>query len=87
MNGMSDIPQIINIADDSKFVPYQRMANAIIFLTQKFGGCIPGDLLALGFSKQDAEERWHMAQAMAAVELRLMRKAICSVDICEVHYA
>lgn len=56
----------------NKFAPYQRMANAIIDLTNKNGGCSPEDLLLLGFSKVETAERWHMADAMAKVELKLL---------------
>jgi hypothetical protein len=70
------VPQVINLIGtelDSKFAPYQRMANVIIHLTRKYGDCLPEDLLTLGFSKEETNERWHMANAMAAVELRLMK--------------
>jgi hypothetical protein len=56
----------------NKFAPYQRMANAIIDLTNKNGGCSPEDLLPLGFSKVETAERWHMANAMANVEIKIM---------------
>ena len=69
------VPQVIKLIGtefDSKFAPYQRMANVIIHLTRKCGDCLPEDLLSLGFSKKETNERWHMAHAMASVELRLM---------------
>lgn len=72
---------------DDKYLPYQRMANAIIYLTQKNGECFPCDLLEVGFSGQETEERWHMADVMAAVELRLMEKPVYSFDRSEVRYA
>jgi hypothetical protein len=65
---------VIDLVSDNpnnKFAPHQRMANAIIVLTQKNGKCVPQDLLALGFSKIETVDYWHMAKAMADVELRL----------------
>jgi len=57
----------------NKFAPYQRMANAIVDVTDKNGGCLPQDLLPLGFTKEETAERWHMADAMARVELKLRK--------------
>ncbi|MDD3183473.1 MAG: hypothetical protein PHD48_11825 [Alphaproteobacteria bacterium] len=71
----SVIPQVISLIGaefDCKYLSHQRMANAIIHLTRKNGDCCPLDLLKVGFSEQETDERWHMAHAMAAVELRLM---------------
>lgn len=68
-------PQVAELAGlklGRKFVPYQRMAGAIIALTNENGDCEPKDLLSLGYSTEATKERWHMAHAMAAVELRLM---------------
>jgi hypothetical protein len=56
----------------NKFAPYQRMANAIIERTRQHGGCRPQDLLALGFTQQETLDQWHMAHAMASIELKLM---------------
>jgi len=56
---------------DKKFAPYQRMANAIIDLTREHGRCLPQDLLTRGFTYQETTEIWHMANAMAEVEMRL----------------
>ncbi|MFA4994112.1 MAG: hypothetical protein WC521_02280 [Bdellovibrionales bacterium] len=67
---------VIDLISDNpknKFAPYQRMANAIIDLTNKNGGCLPQDLLAVGFTKQETTDLWHMANAMANVELRLAK--------------
>ncbi|MDD3183324.1 MAG: hypothetical protein PHD48_11060 [Alphaproteobacteria bacterium] len=69
------VPHVITLAAaafDEKFVPYQRMAGAIIDLTNRNGACEPKDLLALGFSHQETIDLWHMANAIANVELRLM---------------
>ncbi len=68
---------LISDNPDNKFAPYQRMANAIIDMTRQYGKCIPQDLEPLGFSKQETLDFWHMANAMANVELKLMdRKAL-----------
>jgi hypothetical protein len=69
------VPQVINLIDaefNNKFAPYQRMANVIIDLTRKNGDCSLQDLVAFGFTKQETKDLWHMAHAMANVELRLM---------------
>jgi hypothetical protein len=59
---------------DHNFTPCQRMANAIIDCVRKNGGCLPQDLLPLGFTRQETLDCWHMANAMAAVELKLMKE-------------
>jgi hypothetical protein len=56
----------------NKFAPYQRMADAIIERTRRHGGCLPQDLLVLGFTQQETLDQWHMAHAMASIELKLM---------------
>lgn len=70
------VPQVIDFVGgdlDKKFAPYQRMANIIIHLTLWHGGCQQEDLLPLGFSEEETKDRWHMAHAMAAIELKLMK--------------
>ena len=74
-------------APDNKFAPHVRMANAIINLTRKNGGCVPQDLLTLGFTKQETIDLWHMANAMACVELRLIESKSSSGFDREVRYA
>jgi hypothetical protein len=84
------VPEIIDLIGagfDKKFAPHLRMANVIIDVTKKRGDCLPKDLLPLGFSQEETTEHWHLAQAMANVELRLMknqahfgvRREICHV--------
>ena len=71
---MNKVPQNVGFIRgdfDDKFAPYKRMANTIIDLTRKNGGCEPQDLLALGFTKQETIDLWHMSNAMANVELKL----------------
>jgi hypothetical protein len=77
------VPQVIDLIGvefDEKFAPYQRMANVIIHLTRKNGGCLPQDLLARGFTIQETRDLWHMANAMANVELRLMKNISFETD-------
>lgn len=77
------------IFDDpsNKYVPYQRMANAIIDLTRLHGECELQDLLARGFTRQETADLFHMANAMADVELRLMEHSSLSRLKMEVRYA
>ena len=63
---------IVSDKPENKFAPYERMAAAIFNLTKKNGECWPQDLLQHGFTKQETIDLWHMANAMALVELRLM---------------
>ena len=80
---------VIDIISDNpnhKFVPYQRMANVIIDLTRKNGWCLPQDLCAVGFTNEETKERWHMAQAMASVELKLINDTSSSNNISEEQY-
>ena len=68
------VPQVIELIGagfDNKFAPHLRMANAIIFLITKNGGCLPQDLLTMGFTQQETIDLFHMANAMATVELKL----------------
>ncbi|MFA4994781.1 MAG: hypothetical protein WC521_05710 [Bdellovibrionales bacterium] len=69
------VPQIITLLGaefDCKFAPYFRMAEAIIELAKIKGECLPQDLLTCGFSKAEIDDRWHMSNAMANVELNRM---------------
>jgi hypothetical protein len=82
-------PQIIDFIrgdSDDKFAHYQRMANIIIDLMRKTGGCLPQDLFPLGFSEKETVERWHMAYAMANIELKLMNSTDMTSNIREVRY-
>ena len=62
----------ISCKPENKFAPYERMATVIVDLTAKNGDCLPQDLLQHGLTKQETTELWHMADAMAQVEMRLM---------------
>ncbi len=66
------VTDLISDKSENKYAPYERMATAIVDLTKKNGGCLPQDLLEHGFTKQETLDLWHMAEAMAQIELRLM---------------
>lgn len=71
------IPQVIDFGwgeKDNKYLSHQRMANAIIYLNQKFGVCSSEDLHNLGFSKNEVREIGPMASAMAEIEIKLTKK-------------
>lgn len=66
------IVDLINNDPDKRFATYQRMATAIVDITCERGECVPADLMKRGFDRQEVLDRWHMANSMAAVELKLM---------------
>ena len=66
------IVDIMTTDETKKFSGYERMANVIADLTRKNGGCLPQDLLAFGFTKDETIDHWAMAQTMASVEIKLM---------------
>lgn len=66
------VMDIIDIDLGNKYSAHKRLANGIIHVTRKNGSCAEQDLLPLGFPIEEIAERWHMARAMADVELRLM---------------
>jgi len=72
---------------DGKYIPHKHMANVIIDITNRNGACEPKDLLALGFTRQETVDLWHMAHAMADVELRLMANKNHLKNNREIHYA
>jgi len=66
---------VIDLISDNpanKFAPHQRMANAIVAHTRQHGVSTPQDMFGLGFTQQEVTEQWHMAYAMAEVELKLL---------------
>jgi hypothetical protein len=67
------VTNLVSGKPESKFARYERMAKAIVELTKKNGGCLPQDLLQHDFTKQETIDLWHMANAMAEVELKLMK--------------
>lgn len=69
------IVDILTTGNNGKYAPYTAMANAIIDLSRQQGDCQPEDLLQAGFIPEDIQTRWHMAHAMASIELKLMQCA------------
>ena len=62
------VMMIVDIRTDNpeqKFSAYQPMVNAIIGVMKQNGGCLPQDLLPLGFSKDETVDQWRMAYALA----------------------
>ncbi|MDD4616150.1 MAG: hypothetical protein PHW76_03415 [Alphaproteobacteria bacterium] len=74
-NLVPHVIDLIGVSFDKKFAQHQRMACAIVNASLKKGNCEPQDLLPLGFTREETAELWHMANAMANVELRLMKSA------------
>jgi hypothetical protein len=66
------IHQLVNTRDNKKFELAGRIAAAIIHITQAQGGCLPQDLNAHDFTPDEIASHWHMARALAVVELKLM---------------
>ncbi len=56
---------------DERYEACQRMATVIVETIKEKGGCLPQDLIEKGFMPQETLDHWHMAQAMAGVELKL----------------
>jgi len=59
---------------NEEFMPYQRMANAIVEVMRKNGECLPQDLLPFGFTKDETIDHWHKAHAIAKAEWNLLEK-------------
>ncbi|MDE1902050.1 MAG: hypothetical protein KGI37_10475 [Alphaproteobacteria bacterium] len=76
-NHPTSIRVIDLVTDDPnhKFAPYQDMANAILSIVCANSACSLGDLLAVGYSNHEIAERWHMANEMARIELKIIGKA------------
>ena len=67
------VVDLITTDANKTYEPAGRMAEAIIAHTQIHGRCLPQDLNAYGFSPDHIATHWHLAQALAAVELKLMQ--------------
>ncbi|MDD4616008.1 MAG: hypothetical protein PHW76_02680 [Alphaproteobacteria bacterium] len=76
-NLVPHVIDLIGVSFDKKFASHQRMAGAIISVSLKKGCCEPQDLLPLGFTQKETSGMWHMAQAMANVELKLIKSTAC----------
>lgn len=66
------VVDLVSNSDDKKYEPAGRMAAAIIVIIKEQGACLPQDLNAIGFTPDEVARHWHMAQSLAAVELKLM---------------
>ena len=64
-------PNAITSGMDAKFATVGCMATVIIQIIRQKGECLPQDLYGKGFSSKEITEHWHMAESLAAVELRL----------------
>lgn len=69
------VVDIIDIDLGRKYSAHKRLANGILHVTRQIGACTEQDLLPLGFRQDEISESWHMARAMADVELRLMARS------------
>ncbi|MDD3289220.1 MAG: hypothetical protein PHX43_09525 [Alphaproteobacteria bacterium] len=65
------VVDLITTDEDKKFAPAGRLASAIIKITQETGACQQQDLEKLGFTPAEISKHWHIAQSLAAVEMRL----------------
>jgi hypothetical protein len=63
-------PEISN--PEEKFSLVERMATAIAEIMREQGGCLPLDLVAKGFTRDEIDRHWPMAKALAYVELKIM---------------
>lgn len=72
MSGSMHIIDLVTSDHDQKYAPAGRMASAIIEITYEQGGCLPQDLNARGFLPDDVLKYWHMANALAIVEMKLL---------------
>lgn len=63
---------LITSDEDKKYAPAGRIAAAIIQIVEDTGGCLPQDLNEKGFTPDEIYQHWHMAQALANVEINLM---------------
>lgn len=66
------VVDLVGSDENKKYEPAGRMAIAIIEITHENGGCLPQDLNAKGFTADEVVTHWHMAQSLAAVEMKLM---------------
>jgi hypothetical protein len=57
---------------EGKFSVVERMATAIVEIMREQGVCLPHDLVAKGFTRDEIDRHWAMAKALAYVELKMM---------------
>lgn len=68
------VVDLVTTDGNKKFEPAGRMAAAIIQITREKCCCLPQDLNEKGFTSAEVVEHWHMAQSLAAVEMKLIDK-------------
>ena len=70
-NGPPHAVDLVPTESQSIFAIAQRMATAIVALYREQGGCLPQDLQAKGFTPEEVERQWPMANALAQVALKI----------------
>ncbi|MCP3385972.1 hypothetical protein NLM31_36850 [Bradyrhizobium sp. CCGUVB4N] len=68
------VVDLVSDDQDKRYEPAGRMAAAIIKVTQEQGACLPQDLNQRGFTPDEVVKHWHLANSLAAVELKLSRQ-------------
>jgi hypothetical protein len=66
------VVDLVTTDGNKKYEPAGRMATVIIQIIQKSGSCSPQDLTAFGFTEQETIDLWHIANAMADIEIKFM---------------
>jgi hypothetical protein len=81
------IVDLITTDEDKRYELAARMADAIIAISLKQSDCLQQDLLNEGFAHREISAHWHFANALAATELRHMKRTIFSIPQKGVQYA
>ena len=84
---VTHIVDLITTDEDKKYELAARMADAIIAISLKQSDCVKQDLLNEGFAHLEIAAHWHFANALAAAELRQMKRTIFSIPQKGVQYA
>lgn len=66
------VVDLVSTEPDGKFEPAGQMATAIVEIYREQGGCLPQDLLSKGFTNDEIDRHWAMANALAKVELNIL---------------
>ena len=61
------IVDVANPDPEKQFAPCERMANAMVEIIRKKGGCLPQDLNARGFSPKEVADLWDMSKTLVAL--------------------
>jgi len=62
---------VIDLISDNEALKFEvagRMANEIVELSKKNGGCMPQDLNARGFTPSQVSENWNAAHFLIAIK-------------------